>query len=241
MASENRSQRDPGQNAGQSDVGTGIDAPRVVRGEHRLPVILTLLAAIALPFLLPERLGLGPRWLFPVLVGTFIVATLVTAPDLISRRATVLRIMANGVVVVLIIEASWSTTHLLIELINGGPETNRPDLLLLTGAVVWIGNNIVFALLYWELDSGGPTARASRTVRYPDFAFPGHLNPQIVPPDWRPVFIDYLYLGYTNALAFSPTDVMPLTHWAKLTMALQSLISVVILSLVIARAVNILT
>jgi hypothetical protein len=92
---------------------------------------------------------------------------------------------------------------------------------------------------------GGPTPpppppRARGAARYPDLAFPQHLNPDVAPPGWRPVFVDYLYLGYTNAIAFSPTDVMPLAHWAKLAMGIESGASLVILGLVIARAVNIL-
>jgi uncharacterized membrane protein len=248
MASENQSQLDGGQDAWrsarESDTSdAGVDAPRLFRGERRLPLTLalTLVVAMALPFLSPEKLSLGPKWLLVILLGIFIIATLVAGPNLVKRHATVLRLMAIGVVVVLVVKDSWSTANLLVDLVKGGPETNNPTVLLITGGTVWIANNIVFAMLYWELDSGGPIERARRTVRYPDLAFPGQLTPDIVPPGWKPVFIDYLYLGFTNALAFSPTDVMPLTHWAKLTMALQSFISVAILSLVVARAVNILT
>lgn len=248
MASQIPSQLDAGQRArqdtpGQSAGDVGVDAARIFRGERRLPVTLalTLLVAMTLPFLSPQKLSLGPQWLLIVLLGIFLIATLIVGPDLVTRRAIVLRVMAIGVVVVLVVKDSWSTANLIIDLIKGGPETNNPTQLLVTGGVVWVANNIVFAMLYWELDSGGPARRARHTVRYPDFAFPGHLTPDIVPPGWKPVFIDYLYLGFTNALAFSPTDVMPLAHWAKLTMALQSFISVAILSLVVARAVNILT
>ena len=88
---------------------------------------------------------------------------------------------------------------------------------------------------------GGPAARAHGVAGYPDFAFVQHTNPDLAPPGWRPLFIDYLYLGLTNGTAFSPTDVMPLRHWAKLTMGVQAMISLIILGLVIARAVNILT
>jgi uncharacterized membrane protein len=246
MAPENQSQLDAGQDTGRSTSATdavGVDAPRIFSGERRLPLTLavTLLVAMTLPFLSPEKLSLGPKWLLVILLGIFLVAKLVAGPDLVKRRATVLRAMAIGVIVVLVVKDSWSTGTLLVDLIKGGPETNNPTGLLLTGGAVWVANNIVFAMLYWELDSGGPIERARRTVRYPDLAFPGQLTPDIVPPGWKPVFIDYLYLGFTNALAFSPTDVMPLAHWAKLTMALQSFISVAILSLVVARAVNILT
>lgn len=246
MAPENQSQFDAGQGTGRSTSATdavGVDAPRIFPGERRLPLTLavTLLVAMTLPFLSPEKLSLGPKWLLVILLGIFLVAKLVAGPDIVKRRATVLRAMAIGVIVVLVVKDSWSTGTLLVDLIKGGPETNNPTGLLLTGGAVWVANNIVFAMLYWELDSGGPIERARHTVRYPDLAFPGQLAPDIVPPGWKPVFIDYLYLGFTNALAFSPTDVMPLAHWAKLTMALQSFISVAILSLVVARAVNILT
>ena len=105
---------------------------------------------------------------------------------------------------------------------------------------MWVNNNVIFGLLYWELDGGGPAHRGLHD-RPPDFAFPQTLDPALAAPGWRPTFVDYLYLGLTNALAFSPTDAMPLVPWAKLTMALQSLISVSVLSLVIARAVNVLT
>jgi hypothetical protein len=104
-----------------------------------------------------------------------------------------------------------------------------------------VSNVIAFSLLYWELDGGGAAARAHRMPRAPDLAFPQQLNPAIAPPDWRPRFIDYLYLGLTSSTAFSPTDVMPLVPWAKVAMGLQGLISLAVLGLVIARAVNVLT
>lgn len=104
-----------------------------------------------------------------------------------------------------------------------------------------MSNNIAFALLCWELDSGGAAARAHQLPRHADFAFPQQLNPDIAPTGWRPRFIDYLYLGFTNATAFRPTDTMPLAPWAKVAMTLQSLISLAILGLVVARAVNVFT
>ena len=113
--------------------------------------------------------------------------------------------------------------------------------LLAAGNAVWVANNIVFALLYWEIDGGGSAARARHAPEHPHLAFPQQMNPDLAPAGWRPVFIDYLYLGFTNALAFSPTDAMPLVPWAKISMLMQSLVSVAILGLVIARAVNVLT
>ncbi len=94
-----------------------------------------------------------------------------------------------------------------------------------------MSNNIAFALLCWELDSGGAAARAHQLPRHADFAFPRQLNPDIAPTGRRPRFIDYLYLGFTNATAFRPTDTMPLAPWAKVAMTLQSLISLAILGL----------
>jgi hypothetical protein len=113
--------------------------------------------------------------------------------------------------------------------------------LLAAAAIVWVSNNIAFALLYWELDSGGAAERAHGLRAHPDLAFPQQLNPDIAPANWRPRFIDYLYLGFTNATAFSPTDAMPLAPWAKIAMTVQAAISLVVLGLVVARAANILT
>ena len=136
----------------------------------------------------------------------------------------------------------WATGQLINDLIHGGPETNSASDLLKTGSVVWVSNNIAFALLFWELDGGGAAARAYHARGSSlTSAFPQQLNPSIAPAGWRPRFIDYLYLGFTNATAFSPTDVMPLVPWAKIAMAVQSVISIAILGLVIARAVNIFT
>jgi hypothetical protein len=105
--------------------------------------------------------------------------------------------------------------------------------------VIWLGNVLVFSLFYWLLDSGGPLARYRGERPYPDFAFTQQMSPELAPPGWRPQYADYLILGLTTSTAFSPTDVMPMAWWAKLTMALQSLISLTVVGLVIARAVNV--
>jgi uncharacterized membrane protein len=110
----------------------------------------------------------------------------------------------------------------------------------MTGAAIWLTNVIVFALWYWEFDRGGPVARALARKPLPDFQFVQMQSPELAHPDWEPAFMDYLYLSFTNATAFSPTDVLPLSRWAKATMLLQSAISLVTVALVIARAVNVL-
>src|SRR5262245_56462976 len=213
-----------------------------VKGEQRWPASLTVLVLIILPFLLPTRFGSGAvRWvLFTVELGLLIALTLLD-PGRIDRRSREIRALGIALTVALVLGALAATTHLVAELLDGAPKLNSANVLLRTGGLVWLDTILTFALLYWELDSGGPAARRFEAPPYPDFAFPEQLNPHVAPPDWRPEFVDYLYLGFTNAVAFSPTDVMPLARWAKLLMTVQSLTSLVILSLVIANAVNILS
>ena len=126
---------------------------------------------------------------------------------------------------------------LVADLIRGTGVTNSASKLLASGAIVWLGNNLAFGLLYWLMDGGGPLARSKQTTPV-DFAFTQHVNPELAPPGWRPVFLDYLHLGFTNATAFSPTDVLPLTHRAKYTMLVQSTVALALVGLVVARAVN---
>jgi hypothetical protein len=200
-----------------------------------------VLAAMVLTLLLPSELRLGPRLLLPILEGALLVALIIGDPGTISKRSSVLRGFSIALVSVLIAQSLWSTARLIEELIVGGPHTNKPGPLLAAAGIVWVSNNIAFALLYWELDSGGAAERAHALRDHPDLAFPQQLNPDIAPADWRPRFIDYLYLAFTNATAFSPTDAMPLAPWAKMAMAVQAAISLAVLGLVVARAVNVLT
>jgi hypothetical protein len=137
----------------------------------------------------------------------------------------------------LVLASLWATALLIDDLIEGKGNTNRPADLLASGGIVWLGNNLTFAILYWLMDGGGPIARLRRETPV-DFAFTQHMSPELAPPGWRPVFLDYLHLGFTNATAFSPTDVMPLTHRAKFTMLVQSTIALALFGLVVARAVN---
>lgn len=117
--------------------------------------------------------------------------------------------------------------------------TMGPDLRSV-GFGVWLYTIVAFASPYWVLGGGGPDARLRTPPQFPQLAFPEQLNPVVAPPGWRPQFLDYLYLGFTNATVFSPTDAMPLARWVKLATTVQALGSLFILGLVIARAVNIL-
>ena len=211
----------------------------VALAESRWPMAGAIVAAMVLTVLLPDELRLGPPWLLPLIEFVLLVAIVVGDGERIDRLSTFLRVLSIALVALLVIEALWSTAWLINALIVGKKVTDSASDLLLAGANVWVSNNIAFALLYWEMDGGGAAARARRMPEHPDLAFPQLLNPRLAPPDWRPRFVDYLYLGFTNATAFSPTDVMPLVPWAKIAMAAQSVISLAILGLVIARAVNV--
>jgi hypothetical protein len=129
---------------------------------------------------------------------------------------------------------------LTADLLEGGKLTNSPSDLLSAALLVFTDLVIAFGFAYWELADGGPGHRANHRVPHPDLAFPQHMSPDLAPPGWRPVFVDYLYLSVTNSIAFSPTDVMPLAHWAKLVMSLQSVAALALVGLVVARAVNVL-
>ena len=197
--------------------------------------------AIVVPLLLPDRFSLTAKWIGPALLTLLLLAHTIADPGRIDRQSSATRAIGLGLVAVLVAGAATQAVVLIVELVSGNKALNSADALLSSGALVWLNTIIAFTFLYWAFDGGGPVARAHRGAKYPHFAFAQHMNPDLAPPDWRPLFLDYLYLGLTNATAFSPTDVMPLRHWAKLTMGAQALISLIILGLVIARAVNILT
>jgi hypothetical protein len=217
-----------------------LDDDNEEQGEPRPPLVATLLVAAAIPLLLPDKLLPGPRWLFPALIVVLMLIMLVLDPGRINKRSRELRYVRIGILLALAASTTYATLALADALIVGSAGiTNSADELLRAGGLVWVGLLITFGFLYWELDEGGPGERAHLERKFPDLAFPQDLNPAIARPDWRPHFVDYLYLGLTNNLAFSPTDVMPLAHWAKIAMGVQSVASLVILGLVIARAVNI--
>ena len=206
--------------------------------EARWPMAGAIVSAMVLTVLLPDDVRLGPQWALPLIEGVLLVAVIAADPGAITRRSRELRALSIALVSVLVVGALWSTALLIDDLVHGGPETSSASDLLKAGSIVWLSDCIAFTLLYWELDGGGAAARAHERPRYPDLAFPQQLNPIIGPPGWRPRFVDYVYLSFTNSTAFSPTDVMPLVPWAKLAMAVQATISLAILGLVIARAVN---
>jgi len=212
---------------------------RVTRGENRWPVVAAIVVAIGLQLALPDRLVLQSRWLLPGLELAMLVGLIIANPVRFNRESTALRIASLTLTGLLSLANAYSAI-LLIRGLVAGTEGTDAGALLSTGAAIWLTNIIAFAVWYWQFDRGGPAARAHARRVLPDFQFVQMQNPDLAHPDWEPQFVDYLYLSFTNATAFSPTDVMPLSRWAKLTMLGQSLVSLVTLALVIARAVNIL-
>jgi uncharacterized membrane protein len=212
---------------------------RVTEGESPIPAGLAIAVAIVLEATLAPRVANHPRWLVAALSGALLVAIVFVNPRRLDRRSRALRALTLLVIASISIANMASGVRLVIDLVNA-EGIREPAHLLLTGGSIWLTNVIVFSLWYWEFDRGGPVARAVVAEAVPDFLFPQMTAPGLASADWRPEYVDYLYLSFTNAMAFSPTDVMPMSRWTKLTMLLQSLVSLMIAVLVVARAVNIL-
>jgi hypothetical protein len=219
---------------------TGDPVGMMTLGESRWPPVIAVLIFMALNITvrvwLPGESAVHAAWLVPTIEGVLLVVLLVHDPSGPVERRTVRRI-ALILVSILVAAALWATALLVFDLIKGTGVSNSPDQLLASGAIVWLGNNLAFALLYWLIDGGGPISRSGRLSPV-DFAFTQHLSPELATVGWKPVFLDYLHLGFTNATAFSPTDVMPLTHRTKYAMLVQSTVALALFGLVVARAVN---
>jgi hypothetical protein len=211
---------------------------RPTAGESRWPAGVAILVAIALQLTVPPDLAFSPRWLLPGIEFGLLAALMIVNPIRIDRESMVLRIIAIGLVAVASVAVAWSAGRLVYKLVVGHYDHAGP--LLLNGGTIWLTNVMVFALWYWEVDRGGPASRAAAHDEYPDFLFAQMTAPEMAPRDWEPRFVDYLYLSFTNSTAFSPTDTLPLSRWAKLTMMTQSAVSLLTVLLVVARAVNIL-
>lgn len=210
-------------------------------GESRWPpvtaVLIFMVLNIGLRVWLPTEGAVRVPWVLPSIEGALLVVLLANDPRGVAKRMRTVRRLALTLVILLLAGALWATVVLVYDLVQGTGVTNSPTRLLASGALAWLGNNLAFALLYWLIDGGGPVARIARSVPV-DFAFTQHMSPELAQPGWRPVFLDYLHLGFTNATAFSPTDVMPLTHRAKYFMLVQSTIALALFGLIVARSVN---
>lgn len=206
--------------------------------EPAWPAALAVVAVVLLQVSLQERLTLGPNWLLPALELGILIPLMAASPVRLPDEARNRR-LATVVLIALVNAANLVSLGLLMyHMLKGGKTTGAA--LLFDALKLWLTNVVIFALWYWELDSGGPGGRSVKRREHPDFLFPQMGAPQFAPRGWRPGFVDYLFVSFTNATAFSPTDTLPLSEWAKGLMLLQALTSLLVVAFVAARAVNIL-
>jgi len=216
-------------------------APAQVPESYFWPLVA--LTLVILPqVLVPARMREGPILIVPIVEGVVVLLLLAVAakPGPVPRAA---RPLILSLFAILVLANTAAAIRLVIAVLRGPSNGHAPATVtqLLVGAALVLATNVVtFGLLYWQLDSGGPSGRLLRTEPYPDFQFPQTGTEGLAPPDWQARFPDHLYLAYTNIVAFSPTDTLPLTHRVKGLMAIQSMISLAVLVVVISRVINIL-
>jgi hypothetical protein len=203
--------------------------------EPRWPAFVAILAAAGVYLALPEPLSLGPSWLLLVIIVLLLIPIVVSDRRGHHNVSRILTITANGIITIAMIAS-------LIHLVQGIPlHLETPKALLRSAGALWIANILVFALWYWKLDAGGPLRRERpRGLLNSSFLFPQMLSREDQDSSWTPHFVDYLFLAFNTSTAFSPTDTAVLLRGAKLGMMVQSLISLTIIALLAARAVNIL-
>jgi uncharacterized membrane protein len=210
-------------------------------GERRWPMAAAVLLAGALRLFLPPQLRIDDaRPVALVVLAVLMVALIVGDPGRIDRQATWLQVLTGVLIGLITVANAGSSVRLVYAIIKTEPFTNDPNILLASGGIIWLTNIIAFGLWYWDLDRGGPAARALGTGTSPAFVFPEMSIPELVRDGWYPSFVDYLHLSYSTSMAFSPTDVSAIKPWAKLMMMAEETISLVVGVLVVARAVNIL-
>jgi uncharacterized membrane protein len=218
----------------------------ILRGHHQeLGVVepfweaqLAVLVTIVLYVVLPARLTVGPRWIVPVLEGALLFGLAISTPYLHHTQAPVRRRVSIGLIAI-VTAANFTAEGLLVHyLLRSGGSGGRS--LVFSAAQIWFTNVAVFGLWFWEVDRGGPHARTAPEPHAPDFLFPQMDSQDRSLLGWRPAFLDYLYVAFTNASAFSPTDAMPLSVRIKTLMLIQAIASFLTVGVVAARAVNIL-
>ncbi|PCN48837.1 hypothetical protein Csp2054_04485 [Curtobacterium sp. 'Ferrero'] len=216
---------------------TAPTTPTGAQHEHRAPVAVAVLVNLALSLFLPDQVRFFPAWVVPLLGVLLLTPLIVFNPRRLTRETTWSRWVSTALAVLLTLANQLTVVRTVDQLLHGHPDGGA---VLVTALQVWVSSIIAFGLVYWELDRGGPVARRRpglwATARA-DFQFPQETDPRSA--DWRPVYLDYLYVALTNMMAFSPTDTMPMTTRAKMIMAYQSVGGFILLALVISRAVNI--
>jgi uncharacterized membrane protein len=232
-----------------------LDASADTLGESPLWPSAALIASAVLYADLPSRFIAGPtsgafsvaRWVLPALTVLVLAVLFASVPGswltrtlgLHGHRLHVTRRWLSLTTIAIVSAANAVSIILLVHLLVHGAQANASS--LLRAAVhMWVVNVLLFGLWYWQLDGGGPLERPMCEPSGRDFLFPQQTEPALMGGGWRPLFLDYLYVSFTNASAFSPTDTMPLSRWAKMLMLVQSAISLTLAVMVVARAVNIL-
>jgi uncharacterized membrane protein len=205
--------------------------------EPRWPASVAVLVCAGLYFVLPDRLVVGPRWIVPILVVLPLIP-LSLRRHREPNESPAVRLATLSLIGLITVANIASVALLVHHLLHVRVIQGRN--LIYSAIAVWMTNVIVYGLWFWEIDRGGPHRRAGGTDAWPDFQFPQMENPQLAPPDWRPSFTDYLYTSFANGTSFAPADAMPLTLKAKALFLSESLVSLVTIAVVAARAVNIL-
>ncbi|WP_103341680.1 DUF1345 domain-containing protein [Amycolatopsis sp. CA-126428] len=196
-----------------------------------------VVATLVLQVALPDDMALRPWWLLPSVSVLLVVALLLVNPGRMSQFSAVERVISLLLVAAVTAVNAGSAVTLVYSIANG-TIGDRAGAVLVTGGTVYWTNIVAFSLWYWEFDRGGPGRRAAGRAEFPDLQFPQMADPDLAHRDWEPSYLDYLYFSFTNAAAFSPTDVLPLRIWAKMTMMLQAVISLVLAVMVVAWAIN---
>ena len=208
--------------------------------EPRWPPALAILVVLLLLAALPGHVYVLPVWV------SYLAAFAVLAPmaGVALTKGNTLWLGIERTMIILLATAYVANTIAeladMIGAITLHPSGSNAFSLLSSSVAIWVANVLAFSLLYWQIDRGGPYARASNLSVRPDWVFPQPAAPEDLPPDWRPLFFDYLYLGYNTATAFSPTDALPLTHRAKMLMMIESTISLLTMVIILSHAINVL-
>ncbi|MGV3714109.1 hypothetical protein [Pseudolysinimonas sp.] len=216
-------------------------ATAATRPEHRWPAAVAIVLALGVYLLLPDPLPFLPNWVVPAVGFAAFLPLIALNPHRLGRETTWSRGLGVGIAVGLALVNQVYIVQVIDSLLNG---RGVGVTVVYIAAGVWATNVIAFGVVFWEIDRGGPFARRFEGVRDDapwDFRFPQQDGSPGTDPRWRPEFFDYLYFSLSSMMAFSPTDVMPLTRRAKALMAYESLTGFVLLALVIARAVNIIS
>jgi hypothetical protein len=207
--------------------------------ERRWPMAAAVLVTVALQVITPGEGRLSWWWAFPVLELLALAGVIIRDPGRIDRRTRAARRATIVLILIMTVGTIGGLVVLTVDVVDKAYAIEATALLG-RGAALWVTNVLVFSLWFWELDRGGAAERAAGSPIPPSFGFPEDAMAELVAEGWMPRYPDYLYLSFTNATAFSPTDTLPLRLWAKMAMMTEAVISLVTAILVISRAIGVL-